>query len=516
MLLRSVYSSWLPMLTTAATLAFLNTAVFGQCESSELTAADGAFSDNFGHAVALDGNAIAIGARWDDDAGVSSGSVYIYRSSRDGWAEEQKIVASDAEALDLFGISVALSGDVLAVGALRGDAEKINDSGAVYVFRFDGTTWSEEAKLFLADAEEDDRFGSAVAVVGNLLIVGATLDDGTGSSYVYRFIDLEWMQEKKLVPDDIDDSQQFGTSVAISGKNVLIGSWRDSDNGPFSGSAYIFRFDGVNWLEETKLTASDASSTDFFGGDVFIAGNVALVGAYGDDLPGIAANAGSAYVFRFDGSRWNEEAKLVADDAGMNDQFGLAVAMIADTVLVGARYDDDGGNDAGAAYIFQRDARSGQWDQIVKVRPSNALAEDEFGRDVAMDQTLAVITRPQTFEGTGTTFVYSFDEVDCNQNSICDAREIELNLAFDCNHNAVPDECDLADGTLHDKDGSGVPDECEEMGDLDGDGLVGVSDLLILLASWGPCDDCNGCPADIDGNCSIGVADLLILLANWG
>ncbi len=89
-------------------------------------------------------------------------------------------------------------------------------------------------------------------------------------------------------------------------------------------------------------------------------------------------------------------------------------------------------------------------------------------------------------------------------------------LNTDCNVNLIPDSCDIADGTSLDQNNNGIPDECETLGDIDGDGSVGVKDLLILLGSWGPCDDCNDCPADLDGDCSVGVKDLLILLGNWG
>ena len=86
----------------------------------------------------------------------------------------------------------------------------------------------------------------------------------------------------------------------------------------------------------------------------------------------------------------------------------------------------------------------------------------------------------------------------------------------DCNNNGVLDECDIADGFSRDDNNNGIPDECEIPGDLDGDGSVGVKDLLILLGSWGSCDDCNDCIADLDGDCTVGVGDLLILLGNWG
>jgi hypothetical protein len=166
------------------------------------------------------------------------------------------------------------------------------------VFRFDGTTWNEEAKLTASDGAAGDRFGFSVSVSGDVAIVAAFLDDDAGTD---------------------------------------------------SGSAYVFRFDGAAWNEEAKLAASDGAADDHFGISVAVSADVAVAGANADDDAGL--QSGSAYVFRFDGTAWNEEAKLNASDGALGDLFGGAVA-VCETAVIGATGDDDAGTNSGSAYVF--------------------------------------------------------------------------------------------------------------------------------------------------------------------
>ena len=149
------------------------------------------------------------------------------------------------------------------------------------------------------------------------------------------------------------------------------GPTRDDDNGVDSGSAYVFRYDGSDWVEEAKLTASDGAADDYFGGSVAISGDTAVVGAVCDDDNG--RNSGSAYVFRYDGSDWAEEAKLTASDGAAYDYFGCSVAVSGDTAVVGASDDDDNGLDSGSAYVFRYDGSD--WTEEAKLTASDGAAE---------------------------------------------------------------------------------------------------------------------------------------------
>ena len=136
--------------------------------------------------------------------------------------------------------------------------------------------------------------------------------------------------------------------------------------------------------------------------------------------------------------------------------------------------------------------------------------------DMISDDVGAHLAWAATFNGEQDVYYLRIGDYDCNGNGIGDTEDLANGDSADCNDNGIPDECEIAAGTLPDKDGNGIPDECEIPGDIDGDGMVGVSDLLLLLAAWGLCADCDNCPADLNGDCTVGIADLLILLANWG
>ena len=260
---------------------------------------------------------------------------------------EEKLVASDGAAGDLFGYSVAVFGDLVVVGAFH-DADNGPDSGSAYVFRFNGLTWAQEEKLLPNDGAEGDAFGRSVAVSDDTAVVGAFHnDDGgpdRGSAYFFRFNGSTW-DEQKVLSSDIANRDHFGSAVAISGDVAVIGCFLDDDVCPSephcnSGSAYIFRFNGSTWVEEQKLVAADGEEEDHFGQSVAISGDVVVIGALLDDDACPAdpeCDSGSAYVFRFNGSSWVQEQKLVASDGAAGDLFSdVAVSVSGDTALVGA------------------------------------------------------------------------------------------------------------------------------------------------------------------------------------
>jgi subtilisin family serine protease len=458
---------------------------------------DVAAGDEFGTAVAISGATAVIGAPSDDDNGDRSGSARVFRFEGPTWVEEQSLLADDGAAGDELGRAVAVSGEIAAIGA-PSDDDNGDDSGAAYVFRFDGSSWVQESKLLPDDNAAGDELGHAVAVSGDAVVIGAISDDDngdrSGSAYVFRFDGSTWIEEDKLVPDDGATGDEFGVSVGIDGDVILIGARKDDDNGSDSGSVYVFRFDGSNWVPEEKLVAGDGEAGDFFGFSVGVSGSTALIGAYGDDDNGSAA--GSAYVFGFDGANWAEEQKLLPADGDGGDTFGRAVALSDELAVMGAYRDEDNGSVAGAAYVFGLDGSD--WIEQRKLLPADGAAGDSFGYAVAASGTTAVIGAFKDDDHgltSGSAYVYPEDP------------------PFDCNGNDVTDDCDIANGTSDDANGNGVPDECECPWDVDGSGGVGIGDLLALLAAWGT--DPGG-PPDFNGDGTVGIADLLELLANWG
>jgi hypothetical protein len=352
-------------------------------QQEKLVASDAEADDQFGSSVALDGDTIVVGAFWDDNVGIDAGAAYVFTRSNTTWSEQHKLVASDAQASDLFGYNVSLDGDTVVVGAYGEDTFGIN-AGAAYVFTGSGSTWTEQAILYASDAEADDRFGDNVALDGDTIVVGAFWEDTggaskAGSAYVFTRTDLTWMEQQKLVASDTEASDYFGYSVALDGNTVAVGAWGEDTGGSTAGAAYV--------IQLPKIVASDAEGYDRFGYNVALDGDTVVVGAYSEDTGG--SDSGAAYVFTRTGTTWTEQQKLVASDAEADDRFGWSVALDGDTVVVGAYRGDTGGTDAGAAYVFTRTGTT--WTEQEILYASDAEASDNFGRSVALDGDTVVV-----------------------------------------------------------------------------------------------------------------------------
>jgi len=252
-----------------------------------------------------------------------------------------KLLDSDGIANELFGVSVAISGDTAIAGAYGDDDTR----GSAYVFTRSGSTWTQQQKLTASDGESGDLFGRAVAISGDTAIVGVYGDDdrgaNSGSAYVFTRSGGTWTQQAKLTASDGAAGDYFGSSVALSGDTVVAGAGSDDSH---RGSAYVFTRSGSTWTQQAKLTASDGVGGDQLGYSVALSGDVAIAGAFADD-----SYRGSAYVFTRSGSTWTQQAKLIADDGITSDMFGHAAAISGDSIIVGAPYDD---SYRGSAYIF--------------------------------------------------------------------------------------------------------------------------------------------------------------------
>ena len=393
-------------------------------ETDKLLASDGAPLDLFGSSVAVSGGVAVVGARYDDDNGHRSGSAYVFRNDGSNWGQEAKLPASDGGEFNYFGSSVGVSGDAAVVGAMWGGTGG-DYSGAAYVFRYDPgppASWIQETKLLASDANGWDYFGWSVAIAGDVAVVGAPFNDDngdySGSAYVFRYNGSNWVEEQKLLPSDGATEDWFGSAVAVSGDAVVIGAQyvhMDYWTGGVStspGSAYVFRYNGSNWVEEQKLVASDGAVADEFGCSVAVSGDVAVIGAHRDDdaCPGGEAycDSGSAYVFRYDGLNWVEQQKLLASDTATRDEFGWSVALDGDTAVIGSYRDDDFGHDSGSAYTFHFDGAS--WVETQKLLASDSARADHFGISVAVSgDTTVVGARCDADNGTdsGSAYVFS-------------------------------------------------------------------------------------------------------------
>jgi hypothetical protein len=363
------------------------TSPVGVCPQ-KLEASDAAASDRFGSSVAISGETVVVGAPLDDGAaGVNQGSAYVFVRNGVGWSPQQRLEASDPAANDGFGRSVAISGETIVVGAAGDDGNQ----GSAYVFVRSGGVWTLQQKLLNPEPAAGDLFGISVAISGETVVVGASLDDGAagidqGSAYVFVRSGGVWSQQQKLEASDAAASDQFSASVAISGETVVAGAPGDSGPaGSSQGSAYVFMRSGGAWTQQQKLLNPDPATAEFFGFSAAISGETVVAGAFDDD-----ATQGAAYVFIRSDGVWNQQQKLVAQDAAADDQFGRSVAISGEMVVVGAPNDDGAaGVNQGSAYVFVRSG--GVWSQQQKLLNPDPAAGALFGISVAISGETVVV-----------------------------------------------------------------------------------------------------------------------------
>jgi hypothetical protein len=314
--------------------------------------------------------------------------------------------ASDPVRYGAFGAALAVSGDTLAVGA-PGQGGNGESSGAVYVFRRNGTDWQQEAHVQAPDGRSYDFFGGSVALAGDTLAVGAVgeASDATGidgdpydasvgnngAVYVFRRDDTGWHQEAYVKSSLVRYRQYFGARVALSGDTLAVGARSPPPipdtppEGPRIPAVHMFRRGEAGWQAETVIDVGE---------DLVLRGL-----ALSDDTVAFGG-AGDVYVFRRSGASWQHEANL-ASSCASGDDFGASVALSGETLAIGAPYEDsaatgvngspsgDGVPDSGAVYVFRRSGVS--WLQEAYVKASNTGATDRFGRSVALSGELLAV-----------------------------------------------------------------------------------------------------------------------------
>jgi len=328
--------------------------------------------------------------------------------------EIDNMVAPDAKSDDNFGSSVSLDGDRLAIG-VPSDVAGGKESGSVYIFeRAADNRWLIAGKLIPLDGEHGDRFGSSVSLDGDRVAIGAESDSNngsySGSAYIFeRNADGSWFQASHFVPLDGQADDEFGDSVSLDGDRVAIGA-SDADNpGTDSGAAYVFERDTDGaWVQVSKLLPIDGQGKDNFGTSVSLDGDRVAIGADLDDDNG--TNSGSAYVLeRQQGGTWVQVSKLLALDGQNKDHFGSPVSLDGDRVAIGANFEDDNGSNAGSAYVFEREADGG-WVQVTKLTASDGRPNDHFGTSLSLDANqLAIGAEEDDDNGYDSGSIYLFE-----------------------------------------------------------------------------------------------------------
>ncbi len=377
---RGIKKSWISgccMVVCAIASASVNAQTCGELPTDILHPADDEGFGSFGGVMAISGDRVVVGSRFANVVGNNSGIAYVFEFDGEQWVEGARLLPSDIEDVQEFGTSVAIDRDILVVGA-PGDGP--GHTGAVYVFRFDGTEWVEEAKILSLDPDNDDWFGRSVAVENDTVMVGvAAAESGSGAVYVFEFDGSAWIQEIKLLGTG-GAQARFGTSVVLSNGLAAIGAQLENQD---AGAVFLYQEEKGTWQEQAILTASDANVSDGFGSTISISGDLLVVGAPGNE--DVGNGGGALYVFRHDGVEWVEEQILFATDGiAFLAGFGESVAVNKERIVIG-----DPGNGgyigelfAGAVYVFIYDGT--QWVEEAKLAQRDAQSSQFFGGSVGI------------------------------------------------------------------------------------------------------------------------------------
>lgn len=373
--------------------------------------------DGFGLGVAIDGDTMVVGARFEDgtDDGTedNSGAAYVFVKNNGVWTEQAYLKAPSPTSTDQFGLSVAISGDTIAVSAYLDNAT-ISNSGAVYIYTRSLGNWSFQTKLKASNPGTNDFFGYSVSLDNGTLLIGAYKEDGDdsstlndyGAAYVFTGAGNSWSEQTKLTAGSfamgIGVGDYFGYSVSVSGDTAVIGAYKEDgmDNGTMddSGATYVFLRSGATWSNQAYLKASNLDAADTFGIAVGVFGDSLVIGATGED--GDTNNmlsAGAAYVFTRSATTWSEQSILRANNAGNGDLFGNSVAIDGNKIVVGAKFEDGDGIDgldnnnvfnSGGAYLF---TQTGSMVEQSYLKATNAGDRDEFGIAVAISGNTIVV-----------------------------------------------------------------------------------------------------------------------------
>lgn len=414
-------------------------------ESFKLTPSDRDTFDFFSGHLDTDGAFAIVGAVGTDEnaAGTNflnnAGGAYLfeYNPADGSWTERQKLVASDRSAGDELGYRVAVSGAIAVATSFRNQldengANPMQDAGAAYVFeRQPNGNWAELQKLVPADRSPVDRFGRGLAIAeDHTLFVGAPDEDpevngspavpGAGAVYVFeKNAENQWVEQQKLVASDLAASDNFGYTVAVDGDIALVGAFgKDrTEGGEFynvAGAAYVFeRQSDGEWLQTQKIEAPEPVAEAFFGHEVALKGDYAVIAADEENVVGpggaVVTQGGAVYVYHRNGNGpWTFEERLTAPDPDVKDHFGFSVAIDWPRLLIGAYQDQEDANEenaltqAGAAFVFEA-TDNGEWEWGQKLAASDRATSDFYGRSVAIaGEQLLVGSFRTALGGTGT------------------------------------------------------------------------------------------------------------------
>ncbi|MAW77717.1 MAG: hypothetical protein CMJ95_10100 [Planctomycetes bacterium] len=428
-------------------------------------------SDQFGQSAEMSGNWLALGAPESQYSGLDAGAVHLYRNIGSRWVEDAILIAPDPDDGAEFGQTVSLSGNLLIVGAPGLDGGAAQGSvGAAYIYRHDGSSWNFEQKIQASNGTDNDEFGISVGISEERAVIGAWAalsNSDSGAAYIFSFDGNTWTEDQIIQSNDPNSAKRFGGSVAIDGDFIAVGD-EEADLGFLDQVGAVYLYTSVSptsWIFTQKLTAQDPQSGSEFGSAIDLSDSHLLVGA-----PIADSADGAAYHFERTSFVYTQSGKL--SQGLQNAQLGIDVA-ITTTYMVAGAWKANG--NTGAIFIYEKNS-SGGYDSESWF-PSVLVSGNKFGSTVAaagrwccgvsLTSEFAVADRRIDLEDCNLNGVddpcdiFQGTELDCNLDGVLDSCQIDSGEVSDCNQDGIPDQCQLDDGSEPDCNSNGVVDSCD-------------------------------------------------------
>ena len=462
---------------------------------------------SYGARMSANGNWLAIAADYEAVVNSGEGEVYLYNKTNAGWVLRQLIKAPDGFAGNHYGLTVVMGQRRLLVGAPY-DNEAGLKSGAVYVYRLDQTEWVFEEKIISPWENPSGLFGltACFGTEETEVVIGAyfesLISQTSGATYVYRRTGGSWSFVQRLIAPEAPPAAYFGRSVAVSGDNLVIGAsgYRPASNQSSQGAVVLYQRDPgeTTWTFKELIPPPEPQAYQTFGEWLDINDSTVAVGSPGFNGP---VGRGVVNTFRIDSKGSLEHLQRIDPPSDDCDSFGFPCTFSpsGNRMLISGYNSSLDIEQEGVAYVFQLD-ESG-WDRPVRLQPSISGFQNFFGLSATFDQSgdEIFVSAPRcNGEDLDSGAVFRFRLEDCTENGVLDAWDIASGAEQDLNEDGIPDSCQGVGCT----------------GDFNGDGLVNGSDMGLLLSVFGSTDPPEG--TDLNGDNYINGADLGLLFSAWG
>ncbi|KGJ94848.1 LruC domain-containing protein [Colwellia psychrerythraea] len=440
-----------------------------------------------GSSVAISGDIAVIGA--PGSAG-DLGQACLYQRSSENWSLLTCLSPNtEIGSVQLFGNAVSISGELLVISA---EKKQNGKHGVAYVYQRQGDTWLQQAELISVNSSSNDKFASTISISENYIAIGSPgfSANNSGAVHIFKSTTSGWVEDIVITPISSFKSANFGASLMLAGEYLIIG---DDDHGrAHEGTGYIYRREDDLWSLQASLKGGDITKSANFATSVAISKDYAIIGAKSENNPLIKKHkkSGAVYVYKRTGKLWSSQAKLLASDAQQGDNFGSSVAISADHLLIGA---ESNNSSRGSTYLFQN--INDVWTEVFKFEADDAIQQDNFGHAIAIAQDYIVIGAHNKSVANGTegvSYLYYLNRDTSSSGREQALTEIQTQLAYDST------EIDSDKDDLNDWDEINILGTDPNLSDSDGDGLTDKEEVMIYQSNPLVVDSDNDGLSDLD------------------